>query len=138
MDHAGDEELRYNDGTYGAGSYNCNVFWDLSSTSPIDPMDSTCTNCEFMFDVTYTYNKVASADDGTCGLGDTTGTYGYSSSFGGYKDSWVFEYYGGYYWWGYASFDSKVGQFNYWYGYEDYPYNSNYYTYYQYGDILVK
>ena len=132
----------YNDGTYGAGSYNCELAWDLSSSSPVDPMDSACTDCEFMFDVTYTYDTSVSSDDGTCayyGLtGDTSGTYGYSTDFDGYGDSWVFEYYGSYYWWGEGAFDSKKGTFQYWYGYEDYYYGSAYYTYYQYGDVLVK
>ena len=138
------ESFDYNNGTYGKGEYNCQLVWNLSGT-PINPMLEDCENCEFMFDVTYTLDTEFSYDDkdGTClggGDGSSFGAYGYSSEFEGYGGSWVTNYYGTYYWWGYGEFDGA--QFKYTYGYVDYPYD--YYgttyilTYYQYGLIDVQ
>ena len=55
------------------GTFHCELYWELYSKSPVDPMDTACENCEFMFDVTYTYDSVASSDDGTCALKLPTG-----------------------------------------------------------------
>ena len=138
--YEGWESFDFNDGSYPAGEFNCQIVWDLSGT-PINPIDGDCENCEFMFDVTYTLrNESYVYDDGTCeyyGLfADSYGSYGYSSDFDGYGAAWVYSSYGTYYWWGTGSFSSN--SFMYYYGYTDYPYKSYYYSYYQYGDIVVK
>jgi hypothetical protein len=133
------ESFDFNNGSYGAGDYNCQLVWRLSGT-PVSPYSSDCDNCEFVFDVEYTVDNEFTYDDGTCdgyGLIDhAPGTYAYSSDFDGYGPAWVFNYYGYYYWWGTGSFDGSV--FNYTYGYTDYPYNGLYYSYYQYGLIDVQ
>jgi hypothetical protein len=130
----GEEWFQYNLGD--AGDLNCQARWELSGT-PISPMDSSCENCVFMFDVSYTLDESSSFDDGTCGLDDKMyGIYGYSSSFDGYDGSWVFGYYGTYYWWGYGEFDGV--QFTYNYGSIDAPSGDVYYTYYQYGSVTVQ
>ena len=97
-----------------------------------------------MFDVSYIARKASYVhDDGTCeyyGLtGNSVGNYGYSGDYDTYGASLIFEYYGGYYWWGYASFSGSPGtpaDFTYWYGYTDYLYSSAYY--YQYGLVTVQ
>ena len=135
----GFETLDYSGGGL-SGARNCELYWDTTSTSPVTSLSASCDNCEFMFEVDYSYDSSASSDDGTCagyGLtGDKTGTYGYSSSFDSYGTSWVYEYYGSYIWWGYGSLSSDT--FTYTYGYEDYPYSGTYYTYYQYGQATMK
>ena len=138
--YAGWESLDYNNGTYGAGEYNCQLVWDYDSSSPVAEMSADCENCVFMFDVSYTLRDADYVyDDGTClggGDGSSSGTYGYSSSYGAYGPSWMFDYYGSYYWWGYADTFAEP-QFTYYYGYKDTYYNGVYYTYYQYGSAQV-
>ena len=134
----GRETFDYNDGSYPEGSFNCQLSWDLSGT-PLNPMDADCDGCVFMFDVHYTLRSGADVyDDGTCTglMGDTYGTYGYSTDLDGYGAAWVFSYNGTYYWWGYADFDNS--SFTYHYGYTDYPAYDYYYTYYQHGVITVQ
>jgi hypothetical protein len=138
--YEGWESFDYNDGSYGAGEYNCQLVWDLSG-SAVNPIEGDCENCEFAFDVSYSLRDASYVyDDGTCDyyglLGGASGTYGYSNGFGSYGASWVFSYYGSYYWWGYGDFSGST--FTYWYGYKDYPYGSAYYSYYQYGSIDVQ
>ena len=92
-----------------------------------------------MFDVDYNLDTEYTNHDGTCEGMDPSGTYGYSSDFKGYGGTWIYDYGGAYYSWGYGDFDGAV--FNYWYGYVDYPYSYNgsiyYLTYYQYGLVDV-
>jgi hypothetical protein len=136
--YEGWESFDYNDGSYPAGEFNCQIVWDLSGAA-VNPMDGDCENCEFMFDVTYSLRDESYVyDDGACKslFADSFGTYGYSSEVGGYIDQWVFGYYGTYYPWGEGSFSGST--FTYYYGYTDYPYKSYYYTYYQYGSIEVQ
>ena len=137
--YSGWESMDYNDGSYPAGEYNCQLVWGLSGSAVGEWYASDCDNCEFLFDVTYSLQSASYVyDDGTClggGDGSSFGTYGYSSSFDSYGASWVYGSYGTYYWWGYGDFSSD---FTYWYGYVDYPYNGVYYTYYQYGSIGVQ
>ena len=138
--YEGWESFDYNDGSYPAGSFNCQLVWDLSGNS-VNPIDGDCENCEFMFDVTYTLQTASYVyDDGTCDyyglVGDSFGTYGYSSDFDGYGASWVYSSYGAYYWWGSGYWDGS--NFGYVYGYKDYYYGGAYYSYYQYGAITVQ
>ncbi|MFT5680621.1 MAG: hypothetical protein ACI8RZ_001527 [Myxococcota bacterium] len=134
--YEGWESYDYNNGTYPAGEYNCQLVWDLVG-SPVTPIDSGCDNCEFAFDVTYTYRDADyTYDDGTCGTDGASGTYAYSGDFDGYGGSWVFDYYGTFYWWGYGAFSGD--QFDYYWGYVDDAYGAYYYTYYQYGIVTVQ
>lgn len=112
--------------------------WDIQG-SPVTLMNIACENCVFMFEVTGTLDVADSW--GYDPLDYFDATYGYSTDMLGNGESWVMNYYGSYYWWGYASFTATKAadwKFNYWYGYVDYPYNDSYYTYWQYGDVTVE
>lgn len=116
-----------------AGDLNCALAWDTKGDSYDGWWAELCDNCEMMWEVEYEPMKDVWTDDGTCGGSYfvVDGGYGFSCNFFGYGGTWVYDYYGYYYWWGYGMFDGAT--FTYAYGYRDYPYNGNYYTYYQYG-----
>lgn len=149
---------------YEGYGYLFHMAWTISGT-PIEMMSSDCENCLFMFDVSGDINE---KETWGYSLSYANSGYGYSSDLGGNGESWVNNYYGNYYWWGYASIaeipasgstpcttstttstttctsttttgtEMAALQFNYWYGYIDYPYGGAYYTYWQYGDLVVE
>jgi hypothetical protein len=77
--------------------------WTISGT-PLS-VDSNCYNCEFMFAVTGTVVDEESTETYDYFNAD----YGYSSDFDGQGESWVMNYYGSYYWWGYATLTEMGG-----------------------------
>lgn len=141
--YEGKEFFEYGYGP-GAGFRNCSLEWDASGT----PVSTLCEGCEFVFDVTLTYNADNSTDDGTCAslATDSTWTYAYTSDYAGYGPYALFysSTYGAYYPFASASFDESTGEFAYVYGIKDYPYDYNgqypgyYYTLYLSGYATVQ
>jgi len=107
------------------GVLDCELFWTAKGT-PVDPIPSTCQDCDFVFDVTMTYDttSTASADCSTLAT-DFTYTYGNPYNLYGYGYHWAaLGYYGYYYVWAYSSWDGAT--FTYWTGYYDYYYSDSY------------
>ena len=87
--YTGTETFKLNDGTYGAGQYNCELFWDVVSTG----VGSSCTTCEFEFDLDLTYDANQSYDDGACSqsIGDLSFSYAYDDDYNGYGSSLLYD-----------------------------------------------
>jgi hypothetical protein len=99
--YEGWETMDFDQSDFGFAAYS--MRWDISGT-PLS-IDSSCTNCEFMFAVTGTVDAKASTETYDYFNAD----YGYSSDFDGNGETWVMNYYGSYYWWGYASLTEMGG-----------------------------
>ena len=86
--YSGYETFRSNDSTYGAGQFNCELYWDAVSTAT----GSTCSNCEFEFEINLTYDSSQSYDDGACSTIaiDTSFSYAYDDDYNGYGPSLLY------------------------------------------------
>ena len=114
----------YYGGGTTSGDYNFQLVWFTSGSA----VATLCDGCEFVFDVVGAYDAGVSVDDGLAakyGLDtDFEWTYAYTDDYYGYGGAWLFEYYGTYYWNGYADFDGST--FSYTYGNKDYYYDGAY------------
>ena len=129
--YSGYELYRLNDSTYGAGQYNCEIYWDAVSTAT----GSSCTTCEFEFDLALTYDSSQSYDDGACSTtaADTSFSYAYDDDYQGYGPSLLYD---GSIWIYDGAFSGNTTQvvnltgstFTYLGGYEDYYYHCLLYT----------
>ena len=142
-DWTGEASLEYGYGGYGERS--CELYWSTVGTATTA---ASCRNCEFVFDVDLTYDTAASAEDGTCTSAiwydgnayadDHSFTYGFVEDYGGYGEALLFDYFGSFYLWYFASMDLNNATLTYSYGYEEYPYGSYYYTYYRTGEAALE
>ena len=91
--YTGYESFDYNDGTYGAGEYNCQLVWDATGTSAAAP--ASCATCEFTFDLALAPRTGADyiVNDGSCDdmFADMTFQYAYSSDYNGYGASVLYD-----------------------------------------------
>lgn len=91
--YSGYEAFDYNDGTYGAGEYNCQLVWDAQGTSAANP--SSCADCEFTFDLALTARVGADyiVNDGSCDdiFTDMGFQYAYSRDYNGYGAALLYE-----------------------------------------------
>ncbi len=134
---------------------DCEIYWNMSGERAFNDCDS----CEFVFDVTMTYDSAASSDNGTCAasnsnwpygtelMADIQFSYGYTSDYTyygySYGPTFMVDFYG--YWYpmtlfyqvGLTDLDSS-DKLTYKYGYKDYEYAGVYYTYYHYGYAQLK
>ena len=135
--YTGSEALLYGF-TTEAGTYNCDLIWDVSGGAS----SAWCDGCDWTFDLDMILDTENSYDDGTCGAGDTGYTYGYEADYYyGYGIIHIYsDYYGDWYPWAWATQEGDRVVYEYGY-YVDYPYEYNgtqyYYSYqwYGYGDM---
>ena len=105
---------------------SCHIEWETLGAQSA----SSCTDCEFAFDVVLTYDASGSEDDGSCSswADDWEYTYGYVEDYMGQGGTLMLDYSGTFYAWANAEFDGE--RFVYWNGVtNDYYYSGTSYYY---------